>query len=398
VRVVTDIERRARLVRRHALAPESRLTDPVAVAESMVCLHATEPASVHLAVAARSEGVSAADVDAALYDDRSLVKQLAMRRTLFAFPRALLPAVWGSASARVADTERKKIGKDVVVGGVAEDGDAWLAEAREEVLALLATAGDLPARKIREQVPILDVKVSGSPASERWGAPVNVAPRVLSWLGARADVVRGRNGGHWRTSRPQWTLMNRWLGEAPTTWPTEKGYAELVRRWLARFGPGTEADLVWWLGSTKSAVRAALAAIGAVEVGLEGGGAGWVLPDDPIATSPEHEIEPWAALLPTLDPTVMGWKERGFYLDAEDVAYLFDSNGNAGNTAWWDGRIVGCWVQDADATVRVILRHDIGDAGRAALEADAERLTAWLDGVVITNVYASRQMKEGRLP
>ena len=135
-----------------------------------------------------------------------------------------------------------------------------------------------------------------------------------------------------------------------------------------------------------------------MEVGLEGGGTGWVLPDDPIATSPEPEIEPWAALLPTLDPTVMGWKQRGFYLDAEDVAYLFDSNGNAGNTAWWDGRIVGCWLQDADATVRVILRHDIGGAGRAALEAEAERLTAWLDGVVITNVYASRQMKDARLP
>ena len=117
VRAVTDIERRARLVRRHALAPEFRVTDPVAVAESVVCLHSTEPASVHLAVAARSEGVSAADVDASLYDYRSLVKQLAMRRTLFAFPRDLLPAVWGSAAARVAETERKKIGKDVVVGG-----------------------------------------------------------------------------------------------------------------------------------------------------------------------------------------------------------------------------------------------------------------------------------------
>jgi hypothetical protein len=93
----------------------------------------------------------------------------------------------------------------------------------------------------------------------------------------------------------------------------------------------------------------------------------------------------------------MGWKERAFYLDPADTPYLFDSNGNAGNTAWWDGRIVGCWVQDDDAVVRVILRHDVGAEATAALEAEAERLTVWLDGVRIVNVYASPQMKAARL-
>ena len=58
------------------------------------------------------------------------------------------------------------------------------------------------------------------------------------------------------------------------------------------------------------------------------------------------------ALLPVLDPTVMGWKERGFYLGPHGPA-LFDRNGNAGTTAWVDGRIVGCWVQDAEGVVHV---------------------------------------------
>ena len=53
-----------------------------------------------------------------------------------------------------------------------------------------------------------------------------------------------------------------------------------MRRWLATFGPGTETDIVWWLGSTKTAVRRALADLEAVEVSLDGGGTGWVLPDD----------------------------------------------------------------------------------------------------------------------
>ena len=100
-RRISDSERRSRIAVRHALAPAHRLTDVAAVTRAMTVLHATEAATVHLAVAARAEGVKPEDVDAELYDARSVVKQLAMRRTLFVFPRELLPAAWGSASARV---------------------------------------------------------------------------------------------------------------------------------------------------------------------------------------------------------------------------------------------------------------------------------------------------------
>ncbi|MGZ5399303.1 MAG: winged helix DNA-binding domain-containing protein [Nocardioides sp.] len=394
MRHVPDIERRSRLVRRHALGPHHRLTDPVAATEAVVCLHATEPATVYLSVAARTEDVTVADLDRALYAERSLVKQLAMRRTLFAFPRDLLPAVWGSASARVAETERRKIGKDLVTAGLTGDGDAWLDAARSGVLDLLADRSALGAQEIREQYPPIDVKVSTS-ANAKWGGPIPVAPRVLGWLGARGEIVRGTNGGHWRTSRPRWTSMADWLGELPERRDVDSGYAELVRRWLERFGPGTETDLVWWLGGTKVAVRRALADLAAVEVSLDGGGTGWLLPDD---VEPEPEVEPVAALLPVLDPTTMGWKERAFYLDPDDVSFLFDTAGNGGTTAWWDGRIVGAWVQDAQGRLEVVLRRDPGAEARAALKAEAERLSAWLDGQVIASVYKSQLMIGARLP
>lgn len=394
MRHVPDIERRSRLVRRHALGPHHRLTDPVAATEALVCLHATEPATVYLSVAARTEGVDAAAVDRALYVERSLVKQLAMRRTLFVFPRDLLPAVWGSASARVAETERRKIGRDVVAAGLADDGDAWLGTVRAGLLDLLAARGELGAQEIREQYPPVDEKVSTS-TSQKWGGPIPVAPRVLTWLGARAEIVRGTNGGHWRTSRPRWTPMADWLGPSAEPWAEHAGYAELVRRWLARFGPGTETDLAWWLGGTKSAVRRALTALAAVEVSLDGGGTGWLLPDD---LEPEPDAEPVAALLPVLDSTTMGWKERSFYLDAEDVPYLFDSAGNGGTTAWWDGRVVGAWVQDEAGRLQVLLRRDPGAEARAALDAEAQRLGDWLDGQVIASVYKSKLMKGARGP
>jgi DNA glycosylase AlkZ-like len=385
---LSDDQRRARLARRHALTAQARVGDVESATRAVAVLHATEPATVYLSLWARVRDLRVSEVDAALYDERSLVKQLAMRRTLFVFPRDLLPATWGSASARVAAQLRTRLAKEVATGGLADDGAAWLEAAGDAVLGRLVDGVGLTAQQLREELPELQGTLRMAPG-KAYGADVPVAPRVLTQLGVEGRIVRGRNTGHWRISRPQWTAMSSWLGESPQPVSAREGYAALVGSWLARFGPGTAADLRWWLGGTVAAVQQAFADLGALEVALDGGGTGWVLPDD---LDPEPDVAPWAALLPVLDPTVMGWKERGFYLGPHGDA-LFDRNGNAGTTAWWDGRIVGCWVQEPDGRVRVSLLEDAGSQARSALESEAQRLTEWLDGVVVGTVYSSPAMK-----
>ncbi len=392
MRHISDVERRARLATRHGVAPWARVADPVAATRAMTVLHSTEPATVYLSLQARIDGLSVADVDEVLFESRALVKQLAMRRTLFVFPRDLLPAAWGSASARVAEAERRRMAKDVERAGVSSDGQAWLDASRAAILgAIEASDEGLTALEIRDLLPDVAVRVDVS-AGAIWNHT-----RVLTHLGLTADLVRGANTMHWRLSRPRWTPMARWLGDLPAAALPEPGYEELVRRWLATFGPGTETDIVWWLGSTKSAVGRALSDIEAVEVSLDGGRTGWVLPDDAALDSGElaPSAEPWAALLPVLDPTVMGWKERAFYL-GDHGPQLFDANGNAGTTAWWDGRVVGCWVQDEAGVVEVRLLEPLPRVATAALAVEAERLTAWLDGIRVGTVYPSVAMKEAK--
>jgi DNA-binding transcriptional ArsR family regulator len=278
--------------------------------------------------------------------------------------------------------------RDVEKAGVADDGFVWVERSRAAILAELADRPDgMTAVEIRDGLPEVAVRFDVS-AGSVWNHS-----RVLTHLGLTRDIVRGTNTQHWRLSRPRWTLMTHWLGELPPPTSVEEGYAELVGRWLRTFGPGTAEDLVWWLGATKGAVRSALAAVGAVEVSLDGGGTGWVLPDDPaLGTAALEEVEPWAALLPVLDPTVMGWRQRDWYL-GDHAPELFDRNGNAGTTAWWGGRVVGCWVQDDDAVVEVRLLEKLPRTAVAALAAEAERLTAWLDGVRVGTVYPSSAMK-----
>jgi hypothetical protein len=355
----------------------------------MTVLHATEPATVYLSLFARINGLKVEHVDAALYDTRTLVKQLAMRRTLFVFPRDLLPATWGSASARVGAQLAPRLAKEVEAAGLASDGTAWLAAARTAILARLNDGTGWSAQRVREEIDEVTGRVEVSPG-KAYGGSFPIAPRVLTQLGVEGHIVRGVNGGHWRVSRPQWTTMQDWLGTAAEPSSAREGYAELVRRWLRSFGPGTTEDLTWWLGSTRAAVKQALADVGAVAVSLDGGQTGWVSADD---LQPVEPPAPWAALLPVLDPTVMGWKERGFYL-GDHAPTIFDRNGNAGTTAWWEGRVVGAWIQAPDGEVRVALAERVGAEARGALDSEAARLTDWLDGVRVGSVYGSPLMKQ----
>lgn len=384
-RHIGDDERRARLGVRHALAIP--VPDTLAATRAMICLHATEPASVHLAAWARAP-VTRDDVDRALYAERSVVKQLAMRRTVFAFPRELLPAVWGSASARVAGQQRRRMATEMETSGIAADGETWARDHLALVRRMIEVDGPLTTAEVRRALPTLDARVTRGKG--HYQAEVAVAASVIVALAASGAVVRGANDGGWKLSRPRWTAVEQWLGEMPDPLPAPEGYAVLVAAWLRSFGPGTEADLVWWLGSTKAAVRRALSDVEAVPVSLDGGGLGWVLPDD---LEPVTAPGPWAALLPSLDPTTMGWKERAFHLGAH-AGKVFDRNGNGGPTAWYDGRIVGVWCQQKDGTVDVVLVEDVPRAARRALDAKAAELTAWLDGDVVRSIYLSPLARE----
>jgi hypothetical protein len=251
---------------------------------------------------------------------------------------------------------------------------------------VLAELGSGPATTamLRERIPMLDVRLQMAPGKS-YGGEFPVAPRVLSTLAADGAVLRGRNDGGWRTARPYWTLASEWLGERVAPLDERAGYAALVESWLRTFGPGTEADVVWWLGATKGAVRLAFADLSAVEVELADGTPAWLLPDDVGEVGAPGD---WAALLPALDPTTMGWKQRDFYL-GEHAAKIFDRNGNGGPTMWWNGRIVGGWTQDPDGTVVLVPVAPLSRAARDPLEAEAARLTAWLDGDVVRSIYQS---------
>jgi DNA glycosylase AlkZ-like len=385
-RRITAEQRRARLGIRHRLANPVNgaggpAPGPVEVAEAVVALHATDPSTVYLSVAARTGLTPVTLVEQALYEDRSLVRMLGMRRTMFVVPVELAPIVHASTTRAIAAAERRKLIQLLAQAGVPASGadpGGWLKEVEEATLQTLGELGEAVGTELAARVPALRERMTLA-EGKKYEASVNVTTRVLFLLAADGRIIRGRPRGSWISSQHRWSPMTAWFPGGLPEPPTEAARVHLARRWLAAYGPGTAADLQWWTGWTAKWVKEALAEIRPVEVDLDGV-TGLVLPDD---VDPGPAPQPWVALLPALDPTVMGWPRREWFLGEHGPA-LFDRSGNPGPTVWCDGRIVGGWAQRKDGEIAYRLLEDVGAEAAAAIAETAESLRVWHGEIRVT--------------
>jgi hypothetical protein len=381
---IDTAERRRRIGARHHLAQLAPDTGLVAVAGDLVGIHASDPASVYLGLRARVLDLTRDSLGTALYDDRSLLKILGMRRTMFVVPVDLAGVIHAAVTADLGVGERRRLLGMLEGAGIAKDPARWLARVEAETVAALdelgeATAADLTRRVVglREQITFGE--------GRKWQGQVGVSTRLLFLLATEGRIIRGRPKGTWISSLYRWAAMDRWVDGGLEPWPPERARTELVRRWLGAFGPGTVRDIQWWTGWTVARTKAALQGAGAAEVSLSdeahnGRETGFALPDD---LDPTPAVKPWISFLPALDTTTMAWADRGFYL-GEHAKALFDRNGNAGPTIWLDGRIVGGWAQRSAGEVVVQVLDDVGHEAQRLVRAEAEVVTTWLGSERVT--------------
>ena len=347
----------------------------VTIADDLVALHSSDPATVHLSSIVRMRDPDVAAVEAALYDERSLVRHHAMRRTIWVMSPAVAVAAHASSTRKIAAAERRKVLQWLAASPEVDDPERWLADATARVLALVAERGTVLTREIGQAFPDLTIRLVAG-AGTRNPTPIPAHTRVPLLAAFEGRLIRARPVGTWTSGQYAWALLEGWSpgfaldGDvAPGT-----GAAELLARLLRSFGPATDEDLRWWTGWTKGQTSTALTDVDAVEVDLEGGGTGWVAPDDPILDASGDADVLWVAVLPSLDPTAMGWKRRDWYLSGPTSAEVFDRWGNAGPTIWAGGRIVGGWAQRPDGELAVELLADVPTADRDLLDTELDRI------------------------
>jgi hypothetical protein len=293
---------------------------------------------------------------------------------MFVTPVDVAAVVQAGVTLALHAAQRRRLIGMIRDAGITDDPEAWLTRAETETLDALEALGEATAADLTKRVPALRQQLSFG-AGRKWQGTVGVSTRLLFLLATEGRIIRGRPKGSWLSSLYRWAPIDRWIDGGLEPWPPNRARAELARRWLRAFGPGTRRDLQWWTGWTVAQTKAAVADVGAVEVALDGGQTGLALRDDVDGRTPEPA--PWAALLPALDTTTMAWADRAFYL-GRHVAALFDRNGNAGPTIWVDGRVVGGWAQRPDGAVVHRLFEDVGREHVRRIEGEVAAVEAWL--------------------
>ena len=251
---------------------------------------------------------------------------------------------------------------------------------RRPLKAMEKRGEPVAAMELREDVPELKKQFVNHRSDGSILGYTGVSTRVLFVLANQGLVIRARPRGTWISGQYRWSPMDEWLGAPIPEMPKREANAVVLGWWLKAFGPGSENDIAWWTGWDRRSCATALADLSAVEVSVDEG-TGYLLADD---LDPVDSPRPWAAFLPSLDPTTMGWKEREWYL-GHHRAQIFDRNGNAGPTVWWEGRVVGGWSQRRDGSGGTCLPRGcwLGCDDRTSKRRAAE-LEEWLGGMIVT--------------
>lgn len=356
------------LTRHHLLnRTETGSGSLVDVADDVVGLHATIPATPYLSLHERIRRFDSTDLDDALYGRRSLVRLKAMRGTVFVVSRRLAPVVFAATRAATTASDRRWLGTN----------EQAYARLTPKVLAALA-GRSLTVRELRKTIGA-DADLSG----------------IVAMLCDEGRIVRDRPVGSRHSSTFRYRLWtDAFPGVRLDEWDEDTATQELVRLYLDSYGPASRADLIWWTGLPARRIDEAIDRLGAVLTTVSVTGLGNRLLMTQTALHDTKTTDPTTSavqLLPKLDPYTMGYKDRSRMLDPRHNEMVIDRGGNVTSVVLAEGRVVGVWdlVEDPNAAIRVLLFDPDHRDRRLILERAAESAAFWFGEPVAVEEYTS---------
>lgn len=345
------------------------------VTADLVGLHNSSQTTPYVSLFSRLPGFTKSQLDAALYDRRSLVRFRCMRGTVFAVRREMLPVLFAAMSFPVIRYAKRYAEFRGVTRDVYE-------RMQPRILALLAEE-PLSTSQIRERL--------GRDARGDVAATVNL-------MCTQGLLLRDRPVDAWLDHRATYVPLERALPEIRLDSVREDDAVRtLVRAYVRGYGPVSVKDVSWWLAVGMQRVERALDQLEGeiVEIRIDGS-------DDPLLlhaadldelASASLAEEPHVVLLPSMDSLVMGYASRGRLIDDEFAPYVFDKSRNMPATVLADGRIAGVWDTSGAGAEPEILLHLFpgasGDVTRIAESKAAQMGTFWFDREVPVRIVGS---------
>jgi uncharacterized protein YcaQ len=369
------------LLHKQHLTPGARAKDVPQVVQDIVALHATGPLSPYLSLWSRMKGFAAEELDLELYERRSLVRVTCMRATLHVVPSQRLPVFFQATKARQR-RNLQQLGYLLVQSGLSREGEeeAAVMRLRDRIAEVVADRGPSTVAELSERIPELSAKFHYAP-DKPYGGQFSVGSQLVPWMCILGLLVRTRPRGSWRSNLYEYAPLAAWLPDVDLEDVTvQEAQVQLIGWYLAAFGPATVDDIAWWSGLSKGQARKGLNALAdrTVEVTIRGLEEDYVILRDDLQLLQEAEPgdEPVINLLPSLDPYIMGYRDRTRFLEPERRKQVFDRAGNAIATVWVDGRVVGAW-QEQESGIELLVWEG---ADSEALAVEGRRMARFLSG------------------
>jgi hypothetical protein len=348
------------VVRRRALAQllhRPAGLGPLDVARHLLAIQAQDLVSARRAIRARSQATTAADVDRALGEERTVLITWLNRGTLHLVDRKDYPWLLGLTAPRTAPANARRLQQEGVTPAAAERGVA-------AVVAALEEHGPLTRDELREHIAAARVRTEGQ-----------ATIHILMLAGLRGLTVRGPVKAGTRALQA-YALTRDWLGAEPPPAALagdarDRALAELARRYLRGHGPASEYDLATWSGLALRDVRRGLSLVAAELVQRPDGMV------DLAARRTTGRLAP--RLLASFDPLLVGWKTRDWVIEADHQRGYLGRNGIVPAVAIAAGRALGTWSarrQGGELHVEVtpFAGTTLDDRIGRALDRDAEDL------------------------
>jgi hypothetical protein len=321
----------ARRMARHWLAEPAVDLDPAGVAAAMCGAHAQLLTSAELSIGRRIAGATRGRVQAALWQQRTLVKTFGPRGTVHLLPAADLPTWTGALSALPSPAPTHPEGVRFTPG----DAETVIAAIGDALADAELTVDEL-TEALAERAGPWAVERTMDAFQDKW-------PRwrqLTSTAAHRGMLCFGADQGR----KVTYTNPHRWL---PAFRPADGDTAlrDLVTRYLHAYGPATPQHFARWLGISP---RYAAGLFGQLAGELDcvelDGEPGWTVAGDNAAPAEPHR---GLRLLPYFDPYVVAGQPRDRLYPGAAATRALSPSGQAGNypVLLVDGVVGGVWHQ-----------------------------------------------------
>ncbi len=337
--------------------------------ERVLGVQAQVLSAAELSIGARVEGLTRAQVQRALWQDRALVKTWAMRGTIHVFAAADLPLV---VAARCADGGRYGLRYFLQLGFTEPQYDEFL-RAVPEVLGAEPMTREALASGVAERMKT--PAVSRALLESSWGTLWK--PSMF-----RGELCFGPSEGRTNTfvNPRQW--LNAWR-----EWEPQEAQREITRRYLRAYGPATPRDFgFWWDGGGTAFGKKMFESLGEeVEtVDVEGWKATALR--STLEALAQGKAGPSVRLLPMFDVYVLT-QSRNLepVLAKEHKGQVFRPAAWVSATVLVDGKMKGVWEYETrkeQTLVKIRMFTPTAEQVRRGIEAETQRLASFLESNV----------------